>query len=81
MAEDKRKERMAELANELFDLANEFALEKKPNVGVFLHESVNNIWRALKSLDGEKQAIPIDFFFRSMGLDMDNITKKDSHED
>ena len=46
MLKDKRMKRLDELVNELFSMANEFALEKKPGVGSQLHESVNCIWRA-----------------------------------
>ncbi len=77
MAEDKRKERLAEIAEELFDMANSYAIEKGEtgNAATFLHESVNNIWTAQKCLNGEDISMPIDFFFRSMGIDMEQKMK------
>jgi len=68
MAEDKRMKRLEEIASELFDLTNEFALEKKPGVGVYLHESVNNIRHAQKNFELSSNKIPVEFIERACGL-------------
>ncbi len=68
MAEDKRIERMEEISAELFKMANEFALEKKPGVAVFLHESVNNIRNAQENFGLNHAKIPVEFIERSCGL-------------
>lgn len=77
MAEDKRKERLAKIANELFDIANSYAIEKGEtgNTATFLHESVNNIWTAQKCLDGKDIPMSMDFFFRSMGISLERLAK------
>jgi hypothetical protein len=68
MTEDKRMKRLADIANELFNMANEFALEKKSGVAVFLHESVNNIHNAQENHKLNHDKIPVEFIERSMGL-------------
>jgi hypothetical protein len=70
MAEDKRLKRMKEIASELFDMANEYALEKKPGVAIFLHESVNNINHAQENfgLNYKETEIPVEFIARACGL-------------
>lgn len=71
MSEDKRIKRLDEISEELFKMTNEFALEKKPGIAVFLHEAVNNISNAQENFDLNKYnklEIPIEFIERSCGL-------------
>jgi len=68
MSEDKKIKRMDEISEELFKMANEYALEKKPEVAVFLHESVNNIRNAQENHKLNHDKIPVEFIERSMGL-------------
>ena len=68
MAEDKRIERMEEISSELFKMANEFALEEKPGVAVFLHESVNNIRHAQENFGLNHAKIPVELIERACGL-------------
>ncbi len=68
MAEDARIKRMEEISAELFKMANDFALEKKPGVAVFLHESVNNIKNAQENFDLNHNKIPVELVERACGL-------------
>jgi hypothetical protein len=70
MPEDKRIKRLDEISAELFKMANEFALEKKPGVAVFLHESVNNIRNAQENFELNHNKIPVELVERSCGLGM-----------
>lgn len=70
--------RLNEVGMELGDLANECALEHKGqenNAGVFLHEAVNNIWKAEKCLNGENQDVPPEIIARSMGADLGDLAE------
>ncbi len=77
MADDKRRERMNEIAIELFDMANSFAIEEQDrgNAAIFLHEAVNNIWTAEKCLNGEDMPIPMGSVMRSMGIDIEQMMR------
>lgn len=68
--DDKRIKRLDEMSDELFKMANEFALEKKPGIAVFLHEAVNNISDAQKNNELNYDKVPVEFIERSMGLGM-----------
>ncbi len=72
MTTDKIRERMQEIAVELFEIANACATDDKDtsNAAIFLHEAVNNIWTAEKCLNGEDIPIPMAIIIRSMGMDM-----------
>ena len=78
MADDKRQKRMQEIAEELFEMANNLATEKEEDTGnaaTFIHEAVNNIWKAQKCFDGEDIPIPMGSVMRSMGIDIEQMMK------
>lgn len=70
MTEVQKMKRLDEISEELFKMANEFALEKKPGIAVFLHEAVNNISDAQKNDKLSYDKIPVEFIERSCGLGM-----------
>lgn len=70
MTDEEKLKRLDEISDELFKMANDFALAKKPGVGCYLHESVNNIFAAQKNIKSGSEEIPIEFISRSMGLGM-----------
>jgi hypothetical protein len=65
---EERIKRLDEISEELFKMANEFALEKKPGIAVFLHEAVNNISDAQKNNELNYDKVPVEFIERSCGL-------------
>jgi hypothetical protein len=67
---EERIKRLDEISEELFKMANEFALEKKPGIAVFLHEAVNNISDAQKNNKLNYDKVPVEFIERSCGLGM-----------
>lgn len=71
---EEKLKRMEELSHELFDMANSFAGDETGTVGVYLHEACNNVWKAMKVLNGEMgDEIPMEFVARSMGLDLSKM--------
>ena len=70
MTPENRFKRLDEIVDEVFAMANAFALEDAPGVGCQLHESVNRIWAAKKAFESGDGKIPIEFALRSMGLGM-----------
>ena len=66
---EETKKRLEELHEELFKTANSLACAEYGKSAMFLHESANNLYIALKVLNGEDVSIPGSFIMRSMGLD------------
>ena len=69
---EERIKRLDEISEELFKMANEFALEKKPGVAAYLHESVNNIRHAQENHKLNHDKIPVEFIERACGLGRGN---------
>jgi len=70
MTPEDRFKRLDEIIDEVFAMANAFALEDRAGVGVQLHESCNCIWRAQKAFKSGSNEIPIEFIARACGLGM-----------
>ncbi len=62
MSEEEKMTRLDKLSTEIFIIANSFTENKMELVAKCLHESVNNLFKAQKILNGKiENKIPLDF--------------------
>ena len=77
MTKEEKMKRLDELSTEIFTMANSFAGDKTGAVACYLHESVNNIWKAQKVFGSKTESkIPIEFVAESMGLGVGSMLKR-----
>jgi len=77
MSHEDRLKRLDEISDEVFAMANAFAVEKMPGVAIQLHESVNCIFRSQKAFESKSDEIPVEFLMRSMGTSLMDLRLKD----
>jgi len=77
LTEDQKMEKLDELLEDVFMMANSFAGNRGPSgVATSLHESANKIMHAQKILKGEiEPGIPIDAVARACGLDIPGMAE------